>query len=218
MNWGDQNGKKWEEYDTILLPSGKVLDMNKVQDDIYRAKAALLHIAPQFGGLINQLRIIYTFRLETMAVDAKDNLFINPEFANSLDLTARAFVLAHEVMHKMLNHLRRGKDHQRYKSNIAADYECNITLSDIDLFKISTMKKIGAYVDAKYSGWGYEKIYNDVSKSSGNTMSNSSQASQAQKNQQGGSQGGKKVPKNAPQSKSNAYRAGWAKAIKEMGL
>ena len=38
----DKNGKKWEDYDTIVCPDGEIIDMQKLLDDQNRAKAALL--------------------------------------------------------------------------------------------------------------------------------------------------------------------------------
>lgn len=226
--------KRWEDYDTIKLPNGNVIDMQAVIDHVHRAKAGAIHLAPHFGGLLNNLNIVYTFKIQTMATDDY-HLFINPEFvATQLkDLTSCAAVLCHEVMHSLLNHLRRGKNHDPYKSNIAADYECNITLVDVGLFKMGTWKKLDAYVDKKYSGWGYEKIYADCSSKSTDPMSNQQQSKDAEKrdaNQGGdsqgskgssgskgnrGGQGGSSQSDPAPEM-SDAYKAGWAQAIADI--
>ena len=181
----DQNGKRWEDYDTIVCPDGTVIDMQKLLDDQNRAKAALLHLQPFFSAFVGKLRPVYTFRVTTQATDGV-NLFINPQFTYELSLSEKTFVLAHEIMHCVLNHMRRGKGHDKARSNIAADYECNITLSDatgqMGLFKKSTIKGMKAYIDDKYNTWGYEKIYDDVSDSSNDSQDNSKQ-SQQNKNQ-----------------------------------
>lgn len=210
----DSNGKKWEDYDTIKCPDGQIIDMQKLLDEQQRAKAALLHIMPFFGGFANKLRPVYTFRIPTQAVDGV-NIFINPQFTYNLDLTGKVFVMAHEIMHCVLNHLRRGKSHNPEKSNIAADYEVNITLADMGLVKMDTMTKLGALVDRKYSDWGYERIYDDnPSGSSGQSMNNQKQSSQAQQNQQGRSgQGGSNSGGN--QQYSDDYKKGWAQAMED---
>ena len=181
----DSNGKKWEDYDTIVCPDGQIIDMVQLLDDQQRAKAALTHLFPAVGGLVTKLRFVYTFQVSTQATDGF-NVFVNPQFTYNLDLTGKCFVMAHEIMHCLLNHMRRGKNHDHEKSNIAADYEVNITLADIGLFSIGAMEKIGALVDKKYSGWGYEKIYDDnpTAGSPNNSMSNSKQSNNASKNQQ----------------------------------
>lgn len=213
----DASGKRWEDYDTIVCPDGQVIDMTKLLDEQQRAKAALLHIMPFFGGFINRLKMIYTFRVSTQATDGI-NLFVNPQFTSNLDLTGKVFVMAHEIMHCVLNHMRRGKKHDPEKSNIAADYEVNITLSDMGLIKIGTMEKIGALVNKKYSGWGYEKIYDDNPSGGGSgDMNNQGQSNQAKKNQDqagGGDQSGNGGGDNSQQYSAD-YKAGWNQAMED---
>ena len=150
-NWGDSNGKRWEDYDTIKCPDGQVIDMVKLIDDQHRAKAALIHLSPVFGGFVGKLRWIYTFRVQTQATDGY-NLFINPQFTYNLSLTEKCFVMAHEVMHCLLNHMRRGRGHNPKKSNIAADYEVNISLTDEQISKWTKL------FDEKSIDKTYEKI------------------------------------------------------------
>lgn len=213
----DGSGKRWEEYDTIKCPNRQIIDMVKLLDEQQRAKAALVHIMPFFGGFINKLRTIYTFHVETQATDGY-NLFVNPQFTAGLDLTGKVFVMAHEIMHCVLNHMRRGAKHDPKKSNIAADYEVNCWINDIGLIKSSVMEKIGALYDKKYSGWGYEKIYDDNPKGPTDSMENKDGEQQAQKNQQGqqggqgsqGSGGG-----NQKQEYSEEYKKGWNQAMED---
>lgn len=184
----DANGKKWEDYDTIVCPDGYVLDMQVLLVEQDRAKAALVHLAPAFGGFVSKLRFVYTFRVKTQATDGY-NLFVNPQFTNKLDFSGKVFVMAHEVMHCLLNHMRRGRGHDPHKSNVAADYEVNASLVDVDFCKVSTIRNIGALYDEKYTDWGYEKIYDsnpvDPTKSSQSNASQAGQAGQQQQNQQG---------------------------------
>ena len=208
----DKNGKKWEDYDTIVCPDGQVIDMVKLLEEQSRAKAALVHIIPFFGAFINKLQPVYTFMIPTQAVDGK-HLFINPQFTANMDLTGKVFVLAHEIMHCVLNHMRRGEGHDPTKSNIAADYEVNAWIVDVDLVRASDIKKVGALYDKKYSSWGYEKIYADNPPGPNDSMQpDKSQQQQAQKNQdqnqQGDGQGGS-------QQYSDDYKAGWRQAMED---
>jgi predicted metal-dependent peptidase len=212
-------GKRWEDYETIVCPDGTVIDMVALIDDQYRAMAALNHLAPMFGGFISQLKFIYTFRIKTQATDGL-RIFVNPQFTNNLDFTGKCFVMAHEIMHCLLNHMRRGRGHDGYKSNIAADYEVNTTLANIGLFKEATMKNLGAYIDMKYADYGYEKIYDIINVNSGDDMDNSDESKDAKKNQdeqddsqsqQGSSGSGGQG--NSNEQHSDDYKAGWAQAI-----
>lgn len=210
----DANGKRWEDYDTIVCPDGQVIDMVKLLDEQQRAKAALVHIIPYFGGFINKLMPIYTFKIPTQAVDGK-HLFINPQFTYNLDLTGKVFVMAHEIMHCVLNHLRRGKAHNPEKSNVAADYEVNVTLEEMKLVKAEVMQKLGALYDRKYAGWGYEKIYDSNPSGSDNqSMDNSKQSQQAENNSDQ-SQSGQGGSGNDDQQHSDDYIKGWNKAMED---
>lgn len=224
----DANGKRWEDYDTILCPDGQVIDMVQLLDDQHRAKAALTHISPALGGFVGKLKTIYTFRVSTQATDGYF-LFVNPQFTYNLSITEKCFVLAHEVMHCLLNHLRRASalGHDPMKSNIAADYECNITLVEMELFKFDTIKKLGAYIDRKFANMGYEAIYAACEASAKNNMNNQNQSSQAQKNQDqsgsgsgdsgqsGQSSGSAGGGSGQNQPKSADYKKGWRKALSD---
>ena len=212
----DSKGKKWEDYDTILCPDGEVIDMQKLLEEQQRACAALGHLLPALGGFVSKLRFVYTFRVDTQATDGY-NIFVNPQFTSHLDLTGKTFVLAHEIMHCLLNHLRRANElgHDHKKSNIAADYEVNITLAeDLKLIKASTIKSIGALIDSKYHTWGYEKIYADNPSGPSNSMNNKDQSNKAQQNQgkqgqgSGGAGGGQ-------QQFDPDYIKGWNDAVKD---
>lgn len=212
----DGKGKRWEDYDTIVCPNGQVIDMNKLLDEQQRAKAALLHLFPFFSTFISKLRVIYTFRVKTQATDGY-NLFVNPQFTANLDLTGKVFVMAHEIMHCVLNHMRRGKSHDSKKSNIAADYEVNSWINDIGLIQASTIQKLGALYDKKYSGLGYETIYDMNPSGPSNSMDNSGQSNDAQKqqdkNQQSDGSGGGSGKND--QKYSAEYKAGWNKAMED---
>ena len=96
--------KKWEDYDTIKCPDGQIIDMRQLLADQENAKVALIRIMPWLGGFIGRLRFVYTFRVQTQATDGY-NLFVNPQFTYNLNLLQKTFVLAHEVMHCLLNHM-----------------------------------------------------------------------------------------------------------------
>lgn len=206
---GELQDKKWEDYDEIVCPNGQIIDMVKLLDEQQRAKAALVHILPFFRGFVNRLRTVYTFRVSTQATDGY-SIYVNPQFTYNMDLTGKVFVMAHEIMHCVLNHLRRGKHHDPEKSNIAADYEVNISLVDIGLVKQAVIDQLGGLVDTKYSGWGYEKIYDShPSSPNGPDMNNKNAAKDAQKNQQDSSNS------SSNQEISADFKAGWNQAMED---
>lgn len=173
--------KKWEDYDELVLPDGTKINMLKLLEEQDRAKAALSHIEPFFAGLIGKLRFIYTFHVDTQATDGY-NIFVNPLFTSKLTLEQKVFVMAHEIMHCVLNHLRRGRalGHDMQKSNIAADYEVNTQLVQMGITSESIINAIKGLYDKKYNSWGYERIYDDnpqgPSQNNGSNKNNNSQS------------------------------------------
>lgn len=115
--------------------------------------------------------------------------------------------------------MRRGKSHDPEKSNIAADYEVNSWINDIGLIQASTIQKLGALYDKKYSGLGYETIYDMNPSGPKDSMDNSGECKDAQKqqdknNQQSGnSKGGGKG--SGDQKYSDEYKSGWNKAMED---
>ena len=213
-----QGEPKWEDYDVIVCLDGEKIDMAKVIQDQVRAQAVVVGQVPFFGAYVSVLKIVYTFRVATQATDGV-HLFINPQFTSHLDFQQKCFVLCHELMHCLLLHIERfeeGQDHDL--CNIAADYECNITLaqlSDIErghapnigLFPISVMQKTKALVDKKYIGWSYEKIYDDIVKTGiGKALKNMVNNAQSQGQGQGQGQG-------SSPSYSKDYQEGWEQAV-----
>lgn len=159
----NRGGQRWEDVDFIELPDGEMIDMKKLIKDQRLAKAALNTRLPHIGILAEKLRFIYTFEVDTQATDGY-NVFINPKFTNDLTIEGKMFVMAHELMHCLLNHVRRGKaiNAMNMKGNIAADYEVNQTLVDLGLVTEKFIKELGGYVDKKWSRKPFEQIFNQM--------------------------------------------------------
>jgi predicted metal-dependent peptidase len=239
----DSKGKKWTDYDTITCLDGQVIDMQALLEEQSRAMVALKRINPEWGGLITKLRFIYTFHVKTQATDGY-NLFVNPQFTYNLDFEQKVFVMAHEVMHCLLNHMRRGNraGHEPQLSNVAADQEVNVTLEEIGTASIDTIKKTGAIYVKEIAGndWGLETIYDWMKKKNYNPMKQNQQKQQQQQqqqqqNQQNQNQQGQGQGQGQPQDSdgegqegqgggsgsgkkkkySKDYKNGWQKAMAE---
>lgn len=220
-----KENKRWEDYDTIKCPNGQVIDMNDLLEQQERARAALAHLEPFLGSLMGKLRTVYTFHVKTQATDGY-NIFVNPQFTANLDFEGKVFVLAHELWHCVLDHMRRGRQagHPQRKSNIAADHEVNNTLVNLEFMKEATVRKNNALLDRKYSDWSYEKIYADNPPDPAQgSQNNSKEANDAKNNQsQGGGQQGRGQGGNGQsgngsgnEKKSPEYVDGWNKALED---
>ena len=215
---------KLEDYDKIVYEDGYEVDMQAVKEKIKSCYMYIMSNVKYFTPALKSLTIIYSNKCDTMATDGI-RLFINPRFADGLTDMQVVFVLLHECMHCVLNHMVREKragcsDHTR--ANIAADYECNGILEWSKMIKTGTTESLGGFIDEKYrvgdtGCWAFERIYNDPSMNkSGKQPKDTGKVKDGQGGQSGqsgqggqGGQGGQNSPK------SPDYIAGWNQAIKD---
>lgn len=134
------------------------------QNFIAKSRAGLIIDHPFFASLLLPMPISESDEIPTFATDG-DSIIYNPQWASKLTQGETTFVLAHEVLHCVFDHMnRRGnRDHNRF--NQACDYVINQILVDE---KIGTMPKEGL-LDAKLVQQGKgtaEGVYNLLPKSS----------------------------------------------------
>lgn len=128
-------------------------------DKIIVARVGLLLRHPFFGNMATRLKIQEVEWLPTAATDGRA-LYFNREFFSDLTTKEIEFVVAHEILHVIFDHMSRkeGRDPQIW--NIAADYCVNGTLTKD---RIGVMPaKVKGFHDTKYYGWGAESVYDDI--------------------------------------------------------
>ena len=134
----------------------------EVYDRIIVARVGLLLRHPFFGNMATRLRILAADDwLPTAAVDGR-NLYYNTQFFNAMDNKEIEFVIAHEILHCVFDHLGRRGDRHPMLYNIAADYLVNnVLVRD----RIGTTPKIvDCFQDFKYDGWSSEQVYDELYK------------------------------------------------------
>ena len=72
------------------------------------------------------------------------------------------FVIAHEILHCVFDHMTRREDRDPQIHNIAADYIVNNTLIRDSIG--TKPKDIPIFHDFKYDGWTSEKVYDEIYK------------------------------------------------------
>jgi predicted metal-dependent peptidase len=89
-----------------------------------KAKASLILDHPFFASLLFSMDLIEDKTVKTLATNG-EFIKYNPEYVAKLDISETIFVLAHETMHCVFQHMHRrgGRDAGRW--NIAADYVIN---------------------------------------------------------------------------------------------
>ena len=134
----------------------------EVLDRIIVARVGLLLRHPFFGNMATRLRILAADEwLPTAAVDGR-NLYFNTQFFNAMDNKEIEFVVAHEILHMVFDHLGRREERNPMLYNIAADYIVNNTLVRD---RIGAKPKIvDCFQDFKYEGWTSEEVYEELFK------------------------------------------------------
>ena len=131
-----------------------------VMDRIITARVGLLLRHPFFGNMATRLRIVAADEwLGTAAVDGR-NLYYNTQFFNAMNNKEIEFVVAHEILHMVFDHIGRREDRNPMIYNISADYIVNNTLVRDRIGTIPSI--VQCYQDFKYEGWTSEEVYDDV--------------------------------------------------------
>ena len=153
--------KSWTP-DPNITP--EALERMKVEvfDRIITARVGLLLRHPFFGNMATRLKIEAADEwLPTAAVDGR-KLYFNTQFFNAMDNKEVEFVIAHEILHMVYDHLGRREDRDPMLYNIAADYIVNNLLVDDRIGKKPRI--VDCYQDFKYRGWTSEEVYDNVKK------------------------------------------------------
>ena len=150
----------------------------EVYDRIIVARVGLLLRHPFFGNMATRLRILAADEwLGTAAVDGR-NLYYNTQFFNAMNNKEIEFVVAHEILHMVFDHLGRREDRNPMLYNIAADYKVNNLLvrdrigekpSIVDCFQdfkydLDTSEEIydKLFEDAKQAGKELQKLLEEL--------------------------------------------------------
>jgi predicted metal-dependent peptidase len=133
-----------------------------VADRIIVARVGLLLRHPFFGNMATRLIVKNCDDwCPTAATDGR-HLYYNTQFFNAMSNKEIEFVIAHEILHCVFDHIGRREDRIPVLHNIACDYIVNNTLVRD---KIGEMVKIvQCYQDFKYDGWMSEAVYDDLFK------------------------------------------------------
>ena len=138
----------------------------EVLDRIIVARVGLLLRHPFFGNMATRLQIKAADDwCPTAAVDGR-NLYFNTQFFNAMSNKEIEFVIAHEILHCVFDHLERRTWQDRnldpMLSNIAQDYIVNnILVRD----RIGEKPKVvDCFQDFKYEDWTSEEVYDDLFK------------------------------------------------------
>jgi predicted metal-dependent peptidase len=135
--------------------------VDPIIDKIIVARVGLLLRHPFFGNLATRLQIKEASDwLPTAATDGR-NIFFNREFFTPLTVKQVEFVIAHEILHAVFDHMTRCEGRDRKLFNIACDYAVNGQIVR-DRIGDHNLPDIKIFHDTKYYGMGAEQIYDEL--------------------------------------------------------
>lgn len=131
----------------------------EIEELIIRARVRMLLKAPFFGNLATRLIIKDgSGWVPTAATDGK-HLYYNADFFKAMDKKELEFVIAHEVMHCVYDHMSRRGSRDPRLWNCAGDYVINYELHQQKIGRLVTANGIKVLYDEKYKDMGAEEIY-----------------------------------------------------------
>ena len=127
------------------------------REKLTTARIGLLLKAPFFGQLATRMTLTNADEwCGTAATDGR-KFYYNSEFVNKMPLKLLEFLVGHEILHAVYDHMGRRGDRQPRLSNIAADYCVNQDLVEQRIGeKISVVPIL---FDSKFKGQSYEEVY-----------------------------------------------------------
>ena len=132
----------------------------EVLDRIIVARVGLLLRHPFFGNMATRLIIKEASDwCPTAATDGR-HLFYSVPFFAKMSNKEIEFVIAHEILHCVFDHMTRREDRDPQIHNIAADYIVNNTLVRDRIGE--KPKDIKIFQDFKYEKWTSEAVYDDI--------------------------------------------------------
>ncbi len=131
---------------------------------ITQSRVRLLMNKPFFGTLATRLRLQEIEQIPTAATDGR-HFFFNRAFIDRLDDDELDFLVGHEVLHCVYDHMEAREDRQPVLYNVACDFNINYTLVDLDIGKLIGEDKLDGgkpCYDPKYAGKNSYEIYDEL--------------------------------------------------------
>lgn len=133
--------------------------IESVKDKIITARVKLLFSHPFFGNIATRLKVVDATKwCETAATDGI-HLYYNDDWFAKLSANEIEFVVAHEILHNIYDHMRRVDSRHRKVWNFATDYVVNgLLVRD----RIGTPPNIPYLHDTKHYGKSSEEVYDEL--------------------------------------------------------
>lgn len=153
----------------VAVAEQKVVDpavSKRVAERMTKSRVRFLLNKPFYGTLAARLRLKEANWMPTAATDGK-HLMYNAEFVDRLSDEELDFLIAHEVLHCVYDHMGARGDRNPQVYNAACDYNINLTLVENNIGKIIGKDKLDGgepCYDTKYRGMNSFEIYDELMK------------------------------------------------------
>jgi len=132
------------------------------REKLITARIGLLLKAPFFGNLATRMNLVNADDwCPTAATDGR-RFYYNSEFVNNMPLKQVEFLVGHEVLHAVYDHMGRRNERDPKIWNIADDFCVNADLIEQRIGEKITV--CGVLYDSKYRGMSAEEVYGDLMK------------------------------------------------------
>lgn len=136
-----------------------------VIDNIITARVSLLMKHSFFGNLATRMKLVDASDWCSTAATDFDNLYYNADFFSKMNYEQIKFVIAHEILHCIFDHIGRIENRDHNLWNIAADYCVNGVLKRE---KIGEDPPVKFFYDPKYNKFTAEQVYDELLKDNKN--------------------------------------------------
>jgi predicted metal-dependent peptidase len=139
-----------------------------IEEKITKARISMLLQAPFFGNLATRLILVDATHepwCKTAGTDGR-HFYYNRDFFAKLDKQETIWVVGHEVLHCVYDHMSRRGGRDKNLWNAAADFVINWELHEQKIGKQVDKKTSGVQVlfDPKYKGMFSEEVYAELEK------------------------------------------------------
>ena len=158
---GSKKKTRNSKFDNLLGPTDPKIDA-EARELLVSARIGLLLRHSFFGNLATRLKIVNGDEwLSTAATDGQ-TFYYNSRFIKMLKTKEVEFLVAHEVLHVVYDHMGRRNHRDPQIWNIADDYAVN---ADLKRHKVGQfITTVPCLYEQKYDGKAAEEIYDDLMK------------------------------------------------------
>jgi len=149
------------KFENLIGPTDPKID-NIARERLVTARIGLLLRHSFFGNLATRLKLINADEWCSTAATDGLKFYYNSRFINMLKPKEVEFLVGHEVLHVVYDHMGRRNNRDPQIWNIADDYAVN---ADLRRHKVGEfIKTVPCLYEAKYDGKAAEEIYDDLMK------------------------------------------------------